>query len=292
MSSFTTILCYAIDSHRLTQLLNQSDSTSLVEALRAAGKQTTGAKKKFENELSQHLPFLEKIMSRTPAQDYDPFGEEEDEEEDDDDDISDEDISDENNVSEDSDDGDIDEDESDDWEDDWEDDEPFESEQYADAFEWLCERLGKPIPIPDSLLANSIVGYDYYGFTEALKRFEPPFPLPMLDDAGMLVGFIPKEQLCNFQFKPIDPKRAAEIRDALGELQSIADEQRDLANDQVDDLGAEDLDVTSFMVERAARDFAGPDTAEIELAHDELGAIFADVHTLDKDFIGIIRSVN
>lgn len=281
MSSFTTILCYAIDSQRLTQLLNQPDSRSLVEALRAAGNQTTAAKKKFEEELTQHLPFLEKIMARTPAQDYDPFGEDDDE---------DEDMSNETNVSEGSDEGDIDEDDSDDWEDDWEDDEPFESEQYADAFEWLCERLGKPIPIPDSLLVNSIVGYDYYGFTEALKRFEPPFPLPIFDDAGLLVGFIPKEQLFNFRFKPIDPNRAAEIRDALGELQSIADEQKDLA-DQAEDIGDEELDVTSFMVERASRTFAEPEPAEIELAHDELAAILADVHILDKDFVGIIRSL-
>lgn len=101
-----------------------------------------------------------------------------------------------------------------------------------------------------------------------------------------------KEQLRNFRFKPIDPKRAAEIRDALGELQSIVDEQKELTNDQSDDPEDEDLDITSFMAERASRSFAEPALAEIELAHDELAAIFADVHMLDKDFVGIIRSVN
>lgn len=269
MSSYTTILCYAIDSQLISQLLNQPDSTALVEALRAAGKQTAGAKKKFEKELELHLPFLEKIMVGIPAEDGDPLGTDDEEEEEDlDEDESDDD----EDSDEDSDDWD------DDWDDDdWDDDEPFESEQYMDAFEWLFDRLGKPIPIPEGLYVDSIVGYHYYGFTEALKRFKSPFPLPIFDDAGMLTGFIPHEKLQDFKFKPIDPALAAEIHEALTELQSMSDD--------------DNMDFTSFMANRASRDFAAPEQAEIELAHEELADVFNDIHQLGKDFIGIIRHV-
>ena len=283
MSSYTTILCYAIDSQLLSQLLNQPDSAALVEVLRAAGKQTTGAKKKFEKELELHLPFLEKIMAGIPAIDGDPFGADDEDEDDD--------------LDEDQPDDDEDSDDEDSDDEDWDDDEPFESEQYLDAFEWLFDRLGKPIPIPEGLYVDSIVGYHYYGFTEALKRFKSPFPLPIFDDAGMLTGFIPHEQLQDFKFKPIDPALAAEIQEALTELKSMSDDDDENEPNKGDvDHEAEsdeddDMDLVSFMANRASRDFAAPEQAEIELAHEELAAVFNDIHQLGKDFIGIIRHV-
>ena len=226
-------------------------------------------------------------MAGVPAKDGDPFGaddEEEEEEEDLDEDESD------------------DDEDSDDWDDDdWDDDDPFESEQCLDAFEWLFDRLGKLIPTPDELYVHSIVGYHYYGFTEAIKRFKSPFPLPIFDDAGMLTGFIPHEQLQDFKFKPIDPALAAEIQEALTELQSMSDDDDDDDDEnepnkgdvdhesESNDVG--DMDFTSFMAERASRDFSAPEQAEIELAHEELAAVFNDIHQLGKDFIGIIRHV-
>ena len=75
------------------------------------------------------------------------------------------------------------------------------------------------------------------------------------------------------------------IRDALGELQSIADEQSDLANDQADDPGYEDLDVTSFMIERVTRNFSQTRNWR-KLRWHTMNWLQSSliVQTLDKDF--------
>jgi hypothetical protein len=231
------LYCYAVDSKLFAKLLKKPDAQAIVEAIESSGKKMTA---KVKKELKLHWPWIEKIIAGVPAKDDDPFGEEE--------------VDDDNEFDE---------------------DQPEESQSYIEAFNWLCEQFGAPVPTCYPLGASSIIGLDYFGYTEALKRFDSPFPLPKFEDVGTLVGYIPKKELKNFRFKPISKKRAQEILKALGEIDAAAKGDKGFA---------------AFFAERMAQYCIKPEPAEIEIAQSDLAEVFADVHNLGKDFLGFIVS--
>ena len=238
------LYCYAVDSKLFAKLLGKPNTLAIAKTIESSDK-SARAKKQLQKELQRHWPWIERIISGTPAKDADFFGD--DEAEDDVDDDYDQDG----------------------------DEQTEESESYIEAFVWLCEQFAVPVPTLHPLHASSIVGLDYFGYTEALQRFDCPFPLPKFEDVGTLVGYIPKQELKDFKFKPISKKRSKEILQTLGEFDSAAKGDKGFA---------------AFFAQRMAQYCLKPEPPEIELAHSDLAEVLADVHKLGKDFLGFIVS--
>ena len=236
---------YAVDAKLFTKLLKKSNA--IVDAIQATDNKTR-AKKRLQKQLERRLPYIEKILLGIPAKDEDPFGEVDAEDE--------------------GDDGNDDDDED-------EYEELVESQLYLEAYAWLCEQFAVPVPTTRILAGRSIVSFDYFGYTEALRRFPCPFPLPKFDDIGTLVGYIPNKELVNFSFKKISKKRLKEMERTLAEIDSAAEGDQGLA---------------AFLAQRITQSCHKPEPAEIELAQSDLAEVFADVHKLGKDFLGIIVS--
>ncbi len=178
-----------------------------------------------------------------------------------------------------------------------------------------------PQPTGPSFVASSIVSFDFYGFTESLRRFPCPFLIPKVDDPSKVAGYIPNASLTNFRLLPIQVERLIQVMEFLREIdqagKDVVDEYTNEDYQAMDEQFQELRAVVHHWLEvegailpgsaipkvsskRVMRDANHswleklksmvpiPSREEIELAHADFSEVCTTIHESGKDFFGII----
>ncbi len=153
------------------------------------------------------------------------------------------------------------------------------------AYRWLCGHLMTGQPIMEMFWNRTIAIYDFYGYSEVLRRFPCPFPIPQGNDQGRVLGYIPNAKLKNLKLMPIPADRLAQIIEILEE--PYVGRPKKKTQDKV----ATQDGSTAYerLLERVRQLWADmPEKDEIEIAHADFKEIAFDVYESGDDLFGII----
>ncbi len=153
------------------------------------------------------------------------------------------------------------------------------------AYRWLCGYLMTGQPIMEMFWNRTIAAFDFYGYSEVLRRFPCPFPIPQGNDPSRVLGYIPNSKLKNLKLMPIPADRLSQIIGILEEPYVGRPKKKTQDNVATQD-GSNAYERMLERVRQLWEDM--PEKDEIEIAHADFKEIALDVYESGDDLFGII----